>query len=229
MTDHDDARIALGAYVLGALEPAERHAVEGHLRACTTCRDELSRLSVLPPLLERLSVDEATASHHDVQGEVGRSLAELSAAEHSRVRRQVRWWQAAAAALAMVAAVVALAAWQPWRQAPNRLVERVVATSEQGEDVRGTVAALAWEWGTTVEIEVEHLPPADAYEIWTVSRNGRRQKAGVWGPTAGSGARVRGASAIQRPNLVRVEVTSAGGAPLFEASFEDAAARDGHA
>ena len=44
----------LGAYVLGALEPAERRQVEGHLGDCPACAAELAELEPLPALLDRV-------------------------------------------------------------------------------------------------------------------------------------------------------------------------------
>ena len=49
---HDD-----GAYVLGALSPAERAAYERHLSTCSACREAVAEIAVLPGLLGRL--DEA--------------------------------------------------------------------------------------------------------------------------------------------------------------------------
>jgi hypothetical protein len=51
--------IALGAYVLGALEGEERAGLEAHLKTCAVCRDELDRMAPLPGLLSRLTVEEA--------------------------------------------------------------------------------------------------------------------------------------------------------------------------
>jgi len=51
---HDD-----GAYVLGALSPAERSGYERHLAACPACREAVAEIAVLPGLLGRL--DSATA------------------------------------------------------------------------------------------------------------------------------------------------------------------------
>jgi Putative zinc-finger len=51
--------VALGAYVLGALEREERARLEEHLETCAICRVELDRLAPLPGLLSRLTLDEA--------------------------------------------------------------------------------------------------------------------------------------------------------------------------
>lgn len=54
----DEIRHALGVYVLGAIDPAERTAVDRHLAACSACRDELAALAGLPALLGRLTLSE---------------------------------------------------------------------------------------------------------------------------------------------------------------------------
>jgi anti-sigma factor RsiW len=56
-----EARISLGVYVLGAIDPAERAQVEGHLATCRDCRDELAGLAALPALLARVTAEEAMA------------------------------------------------------------------------------------------------------------------------------------------------------------------------
>jgi hypothetical protein len=56
-----EARISLGVYVLGAIDPAERALVESHLATCRDCRDELAGLAGLPALLARVSAEEAAA------------------------------------------------------------------------------------------------------------------------------------------------------------------------
>jgi anti-sigma factor RsiW len=56
-----EARISLGVYVLGAIDPAERAQVDAHLTTCRECRDELAGLAGLPALLSRVSMEEAIA------------------------------------------------------------------------------------------------------------------------------------------------------------------------
>ena len=51
--EHDD-----GAYVLGALSPAERTAYERHLATCSFCREAVRDISTLPDLLSRLDAAE---------------------------------------------------------------------------------------------------------------------------------------------------------------------------
>ena len=56
--DCTDARLSLGVYVLGAIDPAERSLVDAHLVTCRDCRDELAGLAGLPALLARVNPDE---------------------------------------------------------------------------------------------------------------------------------------------------------------------------
>lgn len=56
-----EARVSLGVYVLGAIDPGERALVDSHLATCRECRDELAGLAGLPALLSRVSAEEAAA------------------------------------------------------------------------------------------------------------------------------------------------------------------------
>lgn len=67
--DCGEARISLGVYVLGAIDPAERALVDAHLATCRDCRDELAGLAGLPALLARVSAEEAAALAEDGLGE----------------------------------------------------------------------------------------------------------------------------------------------------------------
>jgi len=57
----DEIRHALGVYVLGAIDPAERTVVDRHLATCPDCRDELAGLAGLPALLGRLTPAEVAS------------------------------------------------------------------------------------------------------------------------------------------------------------------------
>ena len=49
---------AIGAYLLGAMEPPDRYTLEYHLNSCRACRTELVRLAPLPGLLHQLTPGE---------------------------------------------------------------------------------------------------------------------------------------------------------------------------
>ncbi len=59
--DCPEARIALGVYVLGAIDPDERVLVDTHLDTCQECRAELAEFAELPGLLAMVPAQEAIA------------------------------------------------------------------------------------------------------------------------------------------------------------------------
>jgi hypothetical protein len=69
--DCSEARLSLGVYVLGAIDPAERAQVDSHLATCRDCRDELAGLAGLPALLARVGTEEAIALAADEPAPLG--------------------------------------------------------------------------------------------------------------------------------------------------------------
>lgn len=57
--DCTEARLSLGVYLLGAIDPAGRGRFDAHLAGCRDCRDELAGLASLPGLLAWVSADES--------------------------------------------------------------------------------------------------------------------------------------------------------------------------
>lgn len=218
MTDeHARQREALGAYVLGGLDRTERRTVEAHLDVCDSCSQEVARLAGLPALLARLTREEAEVGLLAGPPPAVESLVRGVARTRARERRRLVRWRAATAAAALVAAVAVAATW------PDPEPDRVVAAAEPAvaaaSATEGTAAALEWDWGTTVEIDLTGLPQRPVYQLMAVASDGRRQQAGVWGATDTHSARVRGASAIQRDDLDRVEVTDDSGEVLVTFDF----------
>lgn len=64
-----EARIALGVYVLGAIDPAERVLVDAHLATCDACQAELAELDGLPALLALVPAEEAMALAEGLPGD----------------------------------------------------------------------------------------------------------------------------------------------------------------
>jgi hypothetical protein len=111
-----DARLSLGVYVLGAIDPADRAMVDEHLATCRDCRDELAGLAGLPALLSRVDKAEAIAFASDdipadgADGEAAlKEPAELigTVLNLTEARRRKRNWRTiglSAAAAVIVAA-----------------------------------------------------------------------------------------------------------------------------
>lgn len=229
---HRTMREALGAWVLGSLDGGERQAVEAHVATCEACREEVAALSALPGLLGRVTVEEVEDSRLVPSPDLPMRLVARAAESEQALRvRLTRWRLAAgvAAATALVAMagllVVEPAATGGVSEA-DRLVAPAAAVAEDAA-TSGQVAALAWEWGTTVELDVADLPVREAYSMWAVADTGEREQAGAWGLTESRRARVYGASSIQRDDLERLEITDTDGEVLVAFDFDRAVLEPG--
>src|SRR5215467_9826120 len=124
-----EIRQALGVYVLGAIDPAERAEVDEHLATCPECREELASLAGLPAMLRKVPIVEAerlAALEQDPElaGVPSPGMLTSLIARTTNVRRMHRWRTvAAAAAVAIVAlgggAFVANALQSPSAQTPG--------------------------------------------------------------------------------------------------------------
>ena len=104
--EHDD-----GAYVLGALSPAERAAYERHLATCSFCREAVADIAVLPGLLGRLDaaefatlLDPALTTPPPERSR----MPDLVTAAQTRRRKERRRLRIRVLSTALAAAVVAL-------------------------------------------------------------------------------------------------------------------------
>lgn len=83
--NHDDVKISLGIYVLGALDARETAMVEAHLDTCDECQAELAELSGLPPMLGRVSAADVEHAAAPPRAVLDRLLAD-SARRNRRLR-----------------------------------------------------------------------------------------------------------------------------------------------
>jgi anti-sigma-K factor RskA len=109
MTPMHDEQALAAAYVLGALEPAERGAFEAHIETCPICRDEVRSLRRVADALAR-SVAQRTPRaelRERVLRGIGRDAA--SAAGQRRSRAIVPGWLPVAASILVAAGLGAYA------------------------------------------------------------------------------------------------------------------------
>ncbi len=191
--DCTDARVSLGVYVLGAIDPAERSLVDAHLVTCRDCRDELAGLAGLPALLARVNPDEIsricaddtvrTVTDDRPPGELIGTVLDLAAAR----RRRTRWrFVAAAAAVVAIAGglfgglsslgtrtvvVSASAGSAPWE---------TVHTTGSITGASGSVRYSHQSWGAAFEVLVKDIPVGTTCQLWVVHPDGTRTQVAAW-------------------------------------------------
>jgi hypothetical protein len=196
-----EARVSLGVYVLGAIDPADRALVDAHLTTCRDCRDELAGLAGLPALLSRVSAEEAFAlagvegpssdartGGHEAPPELLASVIDLTAAR----RRRRRWRDAGlgvAAALIIAAGVFGGLRIGAGTTSPSAVTGvnypgqangpwRTVTTS--AGSMSASVSYRPMGWGTQLAVKVSGIPIDTACELWVIGPHGSRTLAGGW-------------------------------------------------
>jgi Putative zinc-finger len=213
--------VALGAYVLGALEREERARLEAHLETCAICREELDRLAPLPGLLSRLTLEEAEVletpelgpapPEHSLQPEAGYSAAPLERALFAvaRERRRSRLMRAAAVAAALVLAAVALVGGplldDDGGDGPAPLT---AAASDLQTGVHGSAELTREPWGTRVELSLAGVRPGEHCRLVARAVGGRTEVAATWRAGYLGTAEVPGAVAIPADRLASLDVVT---------------------
>lgn len=202
--DCPEARVSLGVYVLGAIDPAERAQVDAHLATCRDCRDELAGLAGLPALLARVSTEEAIAlaasdgpfsAAADETPEPPRELL-ATVLDLTAARRRRRRWREAG--LGVAAALVIAAGVVGGLRLGSSPAPSGTSASEQSalyngpasgpmETVTGksgnmtaTVAYSSMGWGTQLDVKVNGIPVGTNCQLWAIDTNGKRYLAGNW-------------------------------------------------
>ena len=184
--DCRDIRHALGVYVLGAIDPAERSMVDAHLSTCPECREELAGLAGLPALLRRIPVGEAQQLADDDLDELAgagcpgprcprtRCCARCSA--RTTQARQARRWRglAAAAAVVLVAGAAGAAGWSAMHHGAGdagslRGARHFTSASATNPvtHVAATVRYAAKGWGTVLDTQVKNVPAGARASSWS--------------------------------------------------------------
>jgi anti-sigma factor RsiW len=199
--DCPEARLSLGVYVLGAIEPAERALVDAHLATCRDCRDELAGLAGLPALLARVSTEEAIAlavpdgpavaldEMPEPPRELLATVLDLTAAR----RRRRRWATAGlglAAALVIAAGVFGGLQLGAGPAQPSISANGVLyagppdGTWETVHGQAGTMTASVsyrpMGWGAQLETKVTGIPVGTSCQLYVIDSTGHRVLVGGW-------------------------------------------------
>ncbi|MFC5184046.1 zf-HC2 domain-containing protein [Actinomadura harenae] len=235
MTGCGAVRTALGVYVLGAIDPAERSRVDGHLASCPDCRDELAALAGLPALLGRVDqgqIDEAAEPGPGVlAGLLERAAAERRRPWHRRRhrRRPAGGWTLpalAAAALMIIGLVVGGVTGRQVAGTPRAVPSPPSATgsaapgetwaaTDASTHVTASVVLRRETWGTRAEISVGGVPEGARCRWYVVTRTGERELLGSWYVPYAAGRGQYGATTMYpRDQIASFQVDAVGGGHL---------------
>ena len=180
MTDSPDTFAhSGGAYVLGALAPAERLEFERHLAGCAACAESVRQVAGLPGLLGRVPIDRAEGPPA-VEPLPETVLPALLAAVRREQRRRLVTLSLSAAAAAVVIAVGGLAL-QAARDdggspeaAPISTSPTVAAalpmTALGDSGVSGDIGLTSVGWGTKVDLTCTYGGRTEDYGAGADSR-----------------------------------------------------------
>ena len=195
----------VGAYVLGALDPAEQRAAEAHFARCPACAAELAEFRGLTAQLDRVPADEVTAEPVTAPPELyGRVIAAV---------RPPAWrrWPALAAAAAVLVAVGVTGGVH--RDPPE------VRTATSG-DLWASVAADEARGGTSLDVTVTGMPDHETCALVVVDDGGGRHPAGEW-PSYGGELSYRVWSEVPPADLADVVLLGSDGNELFRLGFSE--------
>jgi Putative zinc-finger len=201
--------IALGAYVLGALEREERDGLETHLDGCPTCRAELDRLAPLPELLSRLSLEDAERLGVAVAPPI--DDAPPPAAPRERRRPRLARAVALAAALALAASGAVAAALLTGAEGGAAPATLTAAASDVRSGVDASAQLEERPWGTRMDLQLAGVRPGERCRLIARAVGGRSEVAATWRATYLGTAEVPGAVAIAPDRLLALDVVAADG------------------
>jgi hypothetical protein len=192
MAECRQIRQALGVYVLGAIDPAERAQVDEHLATCPECREELASLAGLPAMLRKVPVVEAerlAAAEEDPEltGMPSPEMLTSLLGRTANVRRIRRWrGLAAAAAVALVAVAGGAAvtnALEPNGSQPTTSAHVPAWQQTSGIGPAGAHLTVRYRhkmWGTEMEVNVTGLRPGSVCELQVTNKAGGKSVVGSW-------------------------------------------------
>ena len=231
--DCPEVRVSLGVYVLGAIDPAERALVDGHLATCRDCRDELAGLAGLPALLARVSTEEAIAlavtdgpavlldERPQPPRELLATVLDLTAAR----RRRRRWREAGlglAAALVIAAGVFGGLRLSAGPAQPSTVAGGTLfagdpnggwdAAQGQAGTMTATVSYRSMGWGTQLDTKVTGIPVGTNCQLYVIDSTGQRVLVGGWVTDNDEGAVwYPGSAAVPSKDVTGFQITVAHG------------------
>lgn len=232
--DCAQARISLGAYVLGALEPDGRAVVDAHLATCKACRAERADLEGLPTLLAVLGTEHAVALAEGLPRVPSASLGPTDSpaapgpANHqaglsaTRLRRKTYRTMLLSVAVVGIVGLSTVGAAKAGFHAGQAdagpyagpaLGSWQFAQGSNAADMHATVRYRPMGWGTQVAVQVTGIPRHTLCAIEAYERNGITAVGGSWITDSSEGKVWYTASAAVSQDAVAKFVITVAGHP----------------
>lgn len=212
MIDHKQAQLSLGAYVLGALDAADRSELEEHLAGCADCRREVVSFAGLPGLMGRVTLAEARQDEPPPSAALQASTIAAIRSEKQSSRRGIRRWRViaggglAAAVAACTALILVVTSNGPAVVDTATVPEHLTAAA--GISARGSLSLLSKPWGTQVHLVLSDLPRTGAFSVRTIDDTGRQSTATTWQATQNGQAELTGATPSKIDDIARLEIVT---------------------
>ncbi|CCH34376.1 zf-HC2 domain-containing protein [Actinosynnema sp. NPDC047251] len=197
-----DRTVALGVYLLGSLDPAERSAFERHLRTCAACRREMLRLAPLPGLLSQVRLEDLELPFEDPAPDPDLyPLPEPEpAGEPAAARRR---WPLFAGVGVLVAVLVAVGVLV-FRPAGGDPV--TWAAVDGGTGVAARADLVAKSWGTELWLSIRHVPPGRRCKLVVHDRAGKAEIGGWWSSDHAEDERIPGSTSFRLDQIERLDL-----------------------
>jgi hypothetical protein len=220
-----------GAYVLGALSPAERSAYQAHLVGCAECTRAVQKLAGLPGLLGRVPADVLEPPGDEPLPET--LLPALVREVRRTQRRRGRLAIGTAAAAALIVAGGALAvglslgddgagtAESP-SGSPSEPVGHAMV-SVGSDPMSADLALTSVSWGTRLELTCSYPQPDEpwsdpeegTYAMFVRTRDGKVEQVATWQALPGKTMQLAAATAAKRDDIASVEIRTTSGEPVL--------------
>lgn len=217
---------SLSAYLLGALDPVERAAVERHVAGCAQCQAELVQLAPLVGLLRHTPFEElpetaaAQARHPAQPASQSAGAPPVGAGAFAvagrRPRRPGRVLTTLAVALAAVGAGLGiyLGALASGPGSPPPALSVSASSPVTGISASATLTPSLS--GTAVQLKLSGLPPAVICHLVVHARDGRSETAATWASGYSATVSIPASTSISPQDISRMDILDAAGRVLVE-------------
>jgi len=208
--NHQDVRLLLGAYVLGALDRPDVLQVEEHLPGYPACRDEVADLATLPEVLRRRPPTDAATLRPPTPTELLPTLLHQVADQR---RRQRNRWALGTTVVASVAALAVGGGVALLTRGPSPTGQQIALSATAGSAF-GHVQLTAKPWGSALTVDLSGLPVRGPFVLQTTARDGHQEQAATWAATGTGIVTVVGATSVTPADVTRIIVLGPDGQEL---------------